>query len=107
MPVRMSLAEQVSRNNLTVEGAKAHASELPSEAKPLAVDLAKRNAKIQALNAKQEKLKQDLALATAELKAETNAAAKVRSRIVKLAEFAFGARAPQLKEFRPVSEGRG
>jgi len=107
MGVRMSLAEQVSRNNLAVEGAKAHLAQLPAETKQLGVDLAARNVKIQALNARQEQAKQALALLTIELNAEVKAAGQVRARIVKAAEFAFGARAVQLKAFRPVTEGRG
>lgn len=107
MAQRKSQAEQVSRNNLAVEGAKAHAAQLPAEVKALAADLAARNVKVQALNAKQEAAKSALVQLTKEFNAELKAAGAVRAKIVKAAEFAFGARAPQLKEFRPATEGHG
>jgi len=40
------------------------------------------------------------------LRAEVKAASADRARVVKAAEFAFGARSPELKEFRPTTEGR-
>ena len=107
MSQRMSLAERVGRNNLAVEGAKTHAAELPAQVKPIAVALAASNTKIQSLNAKQENAKQALALLTKDLNAEAKKADGLRAKVVKAAEFTFGVNAPQLKEFRPVSEGRG
>jgi len=107
MAVRKSQAEQVSRNNLAVEGAKAHQAALPAETKKLAATLAAHNAKIQALNAKQEAAKAALTALTQQVNAELKAAAKVRARMVKAAEFAFGTRGTELKAFRPATEGRG
>ncbi len=107
MSQRMSLAERLSRNNLAAEGAKRYAAELPAQVKPIAVALAASNTKIQALNAKQENAKQALALLTQELNAEAKKADGLRAKVVKAAEFTFGVHAPQLKEFRPVTEGRG
>ena len=107
MAQRMSLAEQVSRNDLAVAGAKTHAAKLPKEVKPIAASLAKRNPNILALNAKQEKLKQELAALTAAINAELTAASRDRAKIIKAAEFTFGAQSLEIKMFRPVTEGRG
>ncbi len=107
MSQRMSLAERVSRNSLAVEAAKLHAADLPAQVKPIAVALAASNTKIQNLNAKQEAAKQTLALLTHELNAEAKKADGLRAKVVKAAEFTYGVNAPQLKEFRPVTEGRG
>ncbi len=107
MSQRMSLAERVSRNNLAIAGAKTHAAELPAEVKPIAAALAVSNTNIESLNAKQENAKQAVALLTQQLNAEAKKADGLRAKVVKAAEFTFGVKAPQLKEFRPVTEGRG
>jgi len=104
---RNSQAEQVSRNHLAVAAAKAHAAQLPLEVQHLAAELEARNAHIPILNAKQEQAKAALAQATKEVTAELKAAGALRARIVKAAEFTFGARAPQVRAFRPATEGQG
>jgi len=106
MAQRMSVAEQVSRNDLAVKGGKKYAAKLPKETQPFVASLEVRNANISKLNAEQEGAKQALAKLTEALRAEVKAASADRARVVKAAEFIFGARSPELKEFRPTTEGR-
>lgn len=107
MAQKMSIAEQQNRNNLAVAGAQTHKAKLPKEVGPIAGSLSKRNEKIKVINAKQENAKAVLVNLTKELNDELKLARAERARIVKAAEFAFGARAAELKEFRPASEGQG
>jgi len=80
-------------------------STLPKEAQGYASELGKRTASAQKLNSEQEKLKGQLKKVTAALNAEMKAGTTLRTKVIRLAEVAFGSNAPELKEFRAQGEG--
>lgn len=101
-----SIASEVSLCSLAVQGAKAHAKQLPKEVATRASSLEKRLARVQQLNAKQEKAKQDLAQLTQALRDERKAAMAERGSILRMVEATFGARDARVKEFRPATEAK-
>lgn len=101
-----SLGNQLSLYSLAIEGVAAHKAELPKEAAARASTLGKRITIIQQLNARQEKLKQDLAQLTQQLRDERQQANADRASILRLVEATFGARDPRVREFRPTTEAR-
>ncbi|MGC4122694.1 MAG: hypothetical protein QM765_50610 [Myxococcales bacterium] len=104
--VSNSIGNQINRFKLAVEGAKTHSNDLPKEVATLAATLATNAAAIEALNAKQEDLKQQLAATTAKLQAALKESQGQRTRIVRFAEATFGPTDKRLKSFRPAAEGK-
>lgn len=101
-----SLGNQIGLYSLAVEGVAAHKAALPKEAAARATTLGKRITTIQQMNARQEKLKQDLARLTQQLRDERQQASADRASILRLVEATFGARDPRVREFRPTTEAR-
>jgi hypothetical protein len=106
MPRSYSLGNQLNVMSLSISAAKSYAAELPSEAAQSAARLEGHFDAIKTASARQEKAKQQQALATRELVGLMRESRKERARLVRLAEATFGPRDPRIKEFRPATEGK-
>jgi uncharacterized membrane protein YqiK len=101
-----SIANQQNLFKLAVAGAKKYATQLPKEVQAIAKGLADDESQVATLNAQQESAKAELAKLSLKLKAAAKEATVKRAKIVRMAEATFGPNAPELKEFRPATEGR-
>jgi hypothetical protein len=106
MPRSYSLGNQLNFISLSVSAAKSYATDLPSQAAQSATRLEGYFDRIKELNARQEKARQQQALATRELAEVMGESRKEHARLIRLAEATFGPRDPRVKEFRPANKGR-
>jgi hypothetical protein len=106
MPTSYSIGNHLNLISLGARAARSYAAELPKEAMEAATRLEGLFDDLNALNARQEKAKQQLAMLTRELKAKKQESLRERARLIRLAEATFGPRDPRIKEFRPATEGK-
>lgn len=101
-----AIGNKLSRIALAVGGAKKYAAQLPKEAVALSKGLEADQKTITDLNVKQEGLKSELAKTTLAITTALKGADVARAKVVRLAEATFGPNAPEIKEFRPATEGK-
>lgn len=102
----MSIGNQIHRYELVIASADNYSKDMPKEATTAATDLKRTIVRVRELAADQERMKQQLALATQQLQDALGAGRRLTSRIVRMAEATWGPRHPRIREFRPATEGR-
>ena len=102
----INVVNQIHRHEVAIASTEIYAKELPREATATADSLKRAVTRTRDLASAQERAKQQLIVATQQLRDAMHEGKRLNSRILRLAEATWGPRHPRLREFRPGTEGR-